>query len=140
MKFKKLHPNFRLPTRGSEAAGGLDIVMPFNGSITSVPAPFPLGFAAAVPKGYVGLILPRSSAGAKKGLEVTNTTGVIDSDYRGEWIAYLNTKPGFPPIDFKVDERLLQIVVVPVADVYPELVDELDETSRGEGRFGSSGK
>lgn len=140
MKFKKLHPNFRLPIRGSEAAGGLDIVMPFDGTVSTVPKPFPLGFAAAVPKGHVGLILPRSSAGAKKGLEVTNTTGVIDSDYRGEWIAYLNTKPGFPDIEFKEGERLLQIVVVPVADVYPELVEELDETSRGEGGFGSSGK
>lgn len=140
MKFKKLHPDFSLPVRGSNAAGGLDIVMPYPGIISQKPTPFPLGFAAAVPEGHVGLILPRSSMGAKKGLEVTNTAGVIDSDYRGEWIAYLNTKPGFDDITFYAGDRLLQIVVVPVADLTPELVEELDETSRGDGGFGSTGK
>lgn len=140
MKFKKLHPGFQLPVRGSEAAGGIDIFMPSAGQVTQTPVPFPLGFAAAVPQGHIGLILPRSSVGAKKGLEVTNTTGVIDSDYRGEWIAYLNLKPGFEPLNFTQDERLLQIVVVPVVDLVPQLVDELSNTARGDGGFGSTGQ
>lgn len=140
MNFKKLHTNFTLPVRGSNAAGGLDVFMPYEGQITNEPAFFPLGFAAAVPKGYVGLILPRSSMGAKYGLELNNTVGVIDSDYRGEWMASMRTKPGHDPINFAEGDRLVQIVVVPVADLTPVLVDDLDETARGAGGFGSTGQ
>lgn len=139
MKFKKIHPNFALPLRGSDEAGGLDIYMPEAGNVTQEPKLFPLGFAAAVPKGHVALILPRSSVGAKQGLELNNTVGVIDSDYRGQWGAYLRTKPGHDDISFAEGHRLLQMVVVPVADIHPELVEDLDITERGEGGFGSTG-
>lgn len=138
MKFKKIHPNFALPLRGSSEAGGLDIYMPYSGTITQEPQMFPLGFAAAVPKGHVALILPRSGVGAKKGLELNNTVGVIDSDYRGEWLACMRVKPGHKHLRFEETEKLLQIVVVPVADITPELVDDLDSTERGEGGFGST--
>lgn len=140
MKFKKIHPSFQLPVKGSETAGGLDIVMPFAGEITQTPTVFPLGFAAAVPYGYVGLILPRSSTGVKKGLELSNTVGVIDSDYRGEWMACMLVKPGYDNFTFAEGDRLLQIVVVPAGNFTPFLVDELDETVRGDGGFGSTGK
>lgn len=137
MQFKKLHQGFILPTKGSIHAGGLDLYMPEDGSVGHTPVVIPLGFAAAVPEGYVALLLPRSSAGSK-GLELTNTCGVIDSDYRGEWKAVLRSK--YETIHWKAGDRLLQCVVVPVANVQPELVEELETTERGSGGFGSSGK
>ncbi len=99
---------------------------------------FPLGFATEIPKGFVALIQPRSSTGAKNGLELNNTCGVIDSDYRGEWKAALRTKSG-KPFEWKAGERVLQFFVVPVYTGQLELVDELESTDRGAGGFGSSG-
>ena len=98
-----------------------------------------LGFAAAVPPGHVALLLPRSSSGAKFGLELNNTCGVIDSDYRGEWKAKLRTKDG-SIYSWAKDERVLQFLVVPVPVIVLEEVSTLDETVRGTGGFGSSGQ
>jgi dUTP pyrophosphatase len=142
MKFKSLHPNFKLPTKGTAMAGAFDIYMPESGAFPSgLPeAVFvPLGFAAEVPEGYVALMLPRSGAGAKLGLELNNTCGVVDSDYRGEWVAALRTK-NKDPISWLAGDRLLQILIVPVAQIVPELSDTLSDTSRGTGGFGSTGK
>lgn len=140
MKFKKIHPNAQLPTKGSGAAGGYDIYMPQIGSVNHFEKElFPLGFAAEVPPGYVALILPRSSTGAKKGLELINTCGVIDSDYRGEWLAMLSLKKDHQSFMFEPGEKLLQFILVPVADITPEWADELSDTERGEGGFGSTG-
>ena len=139
MQFKPLHPNFILPTRGSAGAGGYDIYMPEAGEVSKTPKTIGLGFAAAVPKGFVALLLPRSSTGGKFGLELNNTCGVIDSDYRGEWKAVLRTKEQ-TTLKWAAEDKLIQFILVPVAEVFPELVNELDETSRGAGGFGSSGK
>ena len=140
MRFKALHPNFILPTKGSIGAGALDIYMPEAGAVAlNQMKTVGLGFAAAVPKGYVALLLPRSSSGAKYGLELNNTCGVIDSDYRGEWKAVLRTKSP-TTFSWKAEERVLQMLLVPVFDALPELVDELDETLRGTGGFGSTGQ
>lgn len=100
---------------------------------------FGLGFAAAIPEGHVGILLPRSSAGAKYGLELNNTCGVIDSDYRGEWKAALKTKSGIP-YEWKAGDRLLQFMVLPIANVTLQEVKFLLDTSRGTGGFGSTGK
>lgn len=140
MRFKPMHPNFILPTKGSKGAGALDLYMPEAGAVTlNQVKTVGLGFSAAIPKGYVGFLLPRSSSGAKYGLELNNTCGVIDADYRGEWKAVLRTKTP-TTFSWKADERVLQLVVVPCLDVIPELVDELDETTRGAGGFGSTGQ
>ena len=140
MYFEALHPDFQLPTRGSEYAGGLDLYMPEPGSVGQhgLPTKVRLGFAAAVPIGHVALLLPRSGVGSKNGLELNNTCGVIDSDYRGEWIAALRTKDG-AYFKWSAGDRVLQMLVVPVASVTPELVDSLDATERGVGGFGSTG-
>ena len=141
MKFKQLHPDAILPTKGSEAAGGYDIYMPRMGSLNQYEKElFPLGFAAEVPPGYVAMILPRSGTGAKKGVELVNICGVIDSDYRGEWMAMLTLKKDHESFIFDKGERLLQFVLVPALSVQPEWADELSDTSRGEGGFGSSGQ
>lgn len=140
MRIKSLHINHIMPTKGTEQAGAFDIYMPEAGKVTGVvPTMVPLGFATEVPAGNVALILPRSGVGVKTGLELNNTCGVIDSDYRGEWKAALRTKNGMP-FSWEAGERMLQFLIIPVTSVTLEPVDELSDTSRGAGGFGSSGK
>lgn len=138
MKFKSLHPNFKLPTKGTALAGAYDLYMPEFGSLAPGEGlKFTLGFMAEVPEGFVVLMLPRSGVGSK-GLMLANTCGVIDSDYRGEWFVHLlNCGRG---MTWSPGDRLLQMLIVPVANVTPELADELSETGRGAGGFGSTGK
>lgn len=139
MRFKALHSGFKLPTKGSDAAGGYDIYMPEDGYTSEHGANMvPLGFAAEVPAGYVALLLPRSSTGAKFGLELNNTVGVIDADYRGEWKACLRTKDN-TQLFWGKHERMLQFLLVPVANVEPTLTEELSDTNRSTGGFGSTG-
>lgn len=145
MQFKQLHPNFQLPTKGSEVAGGYDLYMPESGSVQervnwASPAHkmVGLGFAAAVPVGYVALILPRSGAGSKQGAGLRNTAGVIDADYRGEWMVAVTQKEG-RELRWAEGERLFQYILVPVGTSEPELVADLPETNRGTGGFGSTG-
>lgn len=142
MKIKALHPNFRMPTKGSEHAAGFDLYMPEKGIVlprADYGVSIALGFAAEVPAGHVALLLPRSGAGAKHGLSLNNTCGVIDSDYRGEWMASVRIHNN-KPFKWEAGERLFQVVIVPVPSITLEQVDELSDTSRGEGGFGSSGK
>lgn len=147
MQFKRLHQGFQLPQRGSSHAGGYDIFMPDSGCIPEVdPADtttthkmVPLGFAARVPEGHVALILPRSGAGAKHGIELRNTVGVIDADYTGEWMAAVKQKEGVA-FSWQAGERLFQFILVPVATADPHEVDELAATARGLGGFGSTGQ
>lgn len=142
MKIKALHPNFKLPVKGTALAGGIDLFMPTDGTLypnANFALEVPLGFAAEVPEGYVALVVPRSGVGCKAGLELNNTVGVIDSDYRGEWKAFLRIKNSVP-FSWKAGDRLLQMLIVPVANVDFELVTELTETDRGTGGWGSTGK
>jgi len=143
MQFKKLHPNFQLPQRGTASAAGYDLFMPSAGALRECEVGntqlVGLGFSAAVPEGYVALILPRSSAGAKHGVELRNTCGVIDSDYRGEWMVAVKTKEG-QEFGWAEGERLFQFILVPAGNFTPELVEELPTSDRGEGGFGSTGK
>lgn len=129
-----------MPTRGTDYAGGFDIYMPEKGSMmpgATYGQMVPLGFSAEVPVGYVALLLPRSGAGAKHGVSLNNTVGVIDADYRGEWVACLRLKNGLPH-RWEAGERLLQFILVPVATPELNLVEELGTTARGEGGFGST--
>lgn len=140
MRFKPLCANFKLPTKGTQGAGAFDIYMPESGAISgSVPRKIPLGFAAEIPEGHVAILLPRSGAGANFGVELNNTAGILDSDYRGEWIAALRTK-NEDYFSWEANDRVLQFLIVPIANVVPELSYELNETNRGTGGFGSSGK
>ena len=142
MKIKRLNPNFVIPTKSRTESGAYDIYMPESGTITGqVPTMINLGFASAIPVGYVGLLLPRSGVGAKKGVELNNTCGVIDADYRGEWMASLKTKGIYDTFSWQAGERVLQVLFVPVLHVDEFiLVDDLDNTERGAGGFGSSGQ
>jgi dUTP pyrophosphatase len=93
MEITAISPHFTMPTKGTENSGAFDIYMPEPGIANGVTKFIDLGFAAAVPTGHVALLLPRSSS-AKTGMELSNTCGVIDSDYRGEWKAAIKTKSG----------------------------------------------
>lgn len=139
MRIRALHSNFIIPEKKSDKAGAFDIYMPEAGSACGSKAFFGLGFSAAVPEGHVALILPRSGIGTKFSLELNNTCGVIDSDYRGEWMACLRIKDG-STFEWSKGDRLLQFMVVPIANVELEMVDELNETDRGTGGFGSTGR
>jgi dUTP pyrophosphatase len=138
MRINAIHPGFIMPSKGSIGAGAFDLYMPESGTAIGKSLLFGLGFAAEVPIGHVALLLPRSSTGAKYGVELHNTCGVIDSDYRGEWKAALKTKTRLP-YSWEAGERVLQFMIVPVVTPELELVDSLEDTARGKGGFGSSG-
>ena len=140
MNIQPLHPNFSLPTRGTNMAGAFDVYMPEGGVISDWDTEgvmVPLGFAAEIPEGYVALLLPRSGVGAKYGLELHNTCGVIDADYRGEWKACLSCKqPG--KFEWFKGDRLVQFLIVPVLTPELNIVRDLSATARGTGGFGST--
>lgn len=138
MQIQPTHPNFQMPTKGTEQAGAYDLYMPESGELNGQSQLIDLGFAAAVPEGHVALLLPRSGAGAKFGVELNNTCGVIDADYRGNWKAALRTKSG-APYSYNAGDRLVQFLIVPVATVQLEQVETLSTTARGTGGFGSTG-
>lgn len=138
MRILPLHTGFIMPTKGTDQAGAFDIYMPESGCVDYTSKLIGLGFAAEVPPNHVALLLPRSSTGTKFGLELNNTCGVIDSDYRGEWKTCLKTKDG-SIFYWGIGERLIQFIVVPVANVQLEQVSALEETKRGTGGFGSTG-
>lgn len=140
MRVQPLHQGFIMPTKGTEKAGAFDIYMPEHGRVCELfPTTVHLGFSAQVPHGHVALLLPRSGVGAKFGLELMNTCGVIDSDYQGEWKAVIKTK-GSIPYAWVAGERVLQFLVVPVAEVTLELGEPLESTQRSLDGFGSTGK
>jgi dUTP pyrophosphatase len=139
MHITATHKGFIMPIKGSNRAGAFDIYMPEAGIANGISQLIGLGFAAAVPENHVALLLPRSGTGAKHGLELNNTCGVIDSDYRGEWKAAIRTKSGLP-FNWEAGDRILQFLLVPVnTSVVLKQVEELNTTLRGTGGFGSSG-
>ena len=100
----------------------------------------PLGFALELPEGYHAEILPRSSMGVKTGLRVSNGVGIIDSDYRGEVCIILDNMDSFDRSLVKNGDRIAQMLVVKDPDVELVQVEDLSETERGTGGFGSTGK
>lgn len=139
LKIKPIHPDFIPPKQASSGAAGFDLHMPESGHIgENETAEVNLGFASAIPDGYVGLILPRSGVGFKHRLSLSNTCGVIDKDFRGSWRAKFSTQDG-KPFSWEAGERLFQVLIMPIPQMELEITDELDETERGEGGIGSTG-
>lgn len=139
MQIQKLHSGVIMPSKSTAKSAAFDIYMPEAGTADGTTRFFPLGFASAIPEGHVALLLPRSGTGAKHGLELNNTCGVIDADYRGEWKAAMRTKDG-RKFSWEAGERVLQFLVVPIACVDLVEVEQLDDTTRGTGGFGSTGR
>lgn len=143
VKIKKLNENAVLPSYGSEYSAGADLYAVLEKDKIEIPPHETVlihtGLAFEIPEGYVGLVFARSSLGTKRGLAPANKVGVIDSDYRGEVMVSLhNHSNTLQEIDN--GERIAQIVIAPFLKVEYEQADELSDTVRGDGGFGSTGK
>lgn len=143
IKVKKLRPQAVLPTRGSDGAAGLDLYACLDAPVTIRPRglyKIPTGVAVALPdRNTVGLIFARSGLGVNHGVSLPNAVGVVDSDYRGELIVGIGNTSDRPYV-LAPGERFAQLVVMPVYEAVLKQTDDLGETGRGEGAFGSTGK
>ncbi len=138
---KKLRDNAVLPTYGSESAAGADLYAAIDENLAIAPGEtvkVPTGIAAEIPEGYAGFIYARSGLATKKGLAPANKVGVVDSDYRGEIIVALHNHSKETQV-VERGERVAQFVIAPYLKVEYEFADDLSETERGEGGFGSTG-
>ncbi len=141
VKIRKLDERARLPQYGSAAAAGADLYALLDAAVTVAPGEtvlLPTGLSAEIPEGYVGLIFARSSLGIKRGLAPANKVGVIDADYRGE-IMVLLINHGAEPFVVTRGMRIAQLVVAPVVQCELIAENDLSETARGSGGFGSTG-
>ena len=142
IRVKKLHENAILPTYGSEEAAGADLYACLDAPVTVAPGAtvwIPTGLAMEIPKSCAGLIYARSSLGAKRGLAPANKVGVIDSDYRGEISVALHNHGSVPQV-VNPQDRIAQLLITPVLTPPYQEADELSDTRRGTGGFGSTGK
>lgn len=135
VKIKKLNSEAIIPTYGSEGAAAFDLYA-LEDTGVFMPTLISTGISMEVPKGYVLLVAPRSSIGLKTTLRMPHSTGVIDSDYRGEIKVMYES---MEPMVIKKGERIAQGMIIPVAKVNFEEVKELSSTDRGDGGFGSTG-
>jgi dUTP pyrophosphatase len=142
VKIKKLSTEAIIPTYAKSGDAGMDMVATKIigenlGSIT-----YGTDISMEIPEGFVGLIFPRSSI-RKTNLQLSNSVGVVDSGYRGEIQATFNKIQGIDNVErdsYKVGDRICQIMIIPHPTVEFEEVEELNNTERGEGGFGSTGK
>jgi dUTP pyrophosphatase len=141
IRVKKLHPAAKLPSYGSAEAAGADLYASLEKTVTIEPgqsAFVPTGIAMEVPKGCAGLIYARSGLACKRGLAPANKVGVIDSDYRGQIVVVLHNH-GQQPQTVENGERIAQMVITPVLTPPYEEAEELSDSDRGAGGFGSTG-
>lgn len=146
---KKLREDAILPTQATVGSAGFDIRACLfdeetGEKITKIRVPaggkvkIHTGLAFQLPENHVMLIFPRSSMGVKKGLMLSNTTGILDSDYRGECLLFVKNTSD-EPIEIEDGERIAQLVVLQYPTMTYRQVDELDDTERADGGFGSTG-
>ena len=141
MNIKKLNENAKIPMYGTEFAAGFDLYACMESDIEIKPHETVLiktGLAMEIPTGFAGLIYARSGLATKKGLAPANKVGVVDADYRGEIMVALHNHSNETKIVEK-NERIAQMVITPYLKVEFNEVDELEETIRGAGGFGSTG-
>ena len=141
INIKFLNDLAKMPTRGSEYAAGYDLYAATDYTIDIAPhstVKIGTGVAIELPPYMMGLIFARSGLATKKGLRPANCVGLIDPDYRGEYIVALHNDTD-EMMSIEPGERIAQLVLAPFYNVGFEKVDELSETGRGEGGFGSTG-
>ena len=139
VKVKKLDSNAVIPSYSKVGDAGMDLTITKEIENTSFSVSYGFGIAMEIPKGYVGLVFPRSSV-RNQDLILSNCVGVIDSGYRGELQATFKKTQGLDSIKYKVGERGAQIIILPYPTIYMTEVPELSDTERGSGGFGSTGK
>ena len=138
---KKLSKTAIVPKYETQGASGVDISANINEDLTLATNEsilVPTGIAVSIPQGFEIQIRPRSGLAAKKGISVLNTPGTIDADYRGE-IKVILINHGNEPFIIRNGDRIAQMVVCPIVQAKFEEVDELSDTERGSGGFGSTG-
>ena len=138
---KKINDKAILPTYGSEYAAGADLYACLDEPLTIKPHETVMvhtGLAMEIPAGYAGLIYPRSGLASKRGLAPANKVGVVDPDYRGEFMIELHNHSDLEQT-IEPAERVAQLVITPFITADFNLTDSLSETVRGEGGFGSTG-
>ena len=141
VRFKKINPNASIPTYGSSYAAGCDLSACIDQAISIPPhttIKVPTGLAIELPENTVGLIYARSGMATKRHLAPANKVGVIDADYRGEIIVALHNHSDEVQV-VEPGERIAQFVITPFYHAEFEEAEELSETVRGEGGFGSTG-
>lgn len=141
VSIKKLHPDAVLPTYGSEFSAGADLYALTDEELVFQPGETKLvktGLAMEIPEGYAGLIYARSGLASKRGLAPANKVGVVDSDYRGEVMVALHNHS---TMEQRVapKERIAQLVIAPFLKAEFAVCEELGDTARGAGGFGSTG-
>lgn len=142
IRVKKIKSNAILPTYGSSEAAGADLYACLDVPVTIMPNEsyfVPTGIAMELPRGYAGLIYARSGLACKRGLAPANKVGVVDSDYRGEFMIVLHNHGREPQTIYNGD-RIAQLVITPVFTPGFVETDELSDTLRSGGGFGSTGK
>ena len=142
LRIKKLRDNAQMPTYGSEYAAGADMYAAIDEAVTIEPGEtkfIPTGLAFEIPEGYAGFIYARSGLACKKGLAPANKVGVVDADYRGEVMVALHNH-GTEAQSVEAGERIAQMIIAPFVAVNYIFSDELDDTVRGAGGFGSTGR
>ncbi|MBI5310919.1 MAG: dUTP diphosphatase [Actinobacteria bacterium] len=140
LRFKKLHDDAIVPTQAHVGDAGSDLYA--RESLTLPPGGrgrVGTGIAVAIPDGHAGLVLPRSGLAHKHGVTLTNAPGLIDSGYRGELQVLLLNTDREASYEIAPGDRIAQLVLVPFAAPGWEQVEEFEETTRGDGGFGSSG-
>ena len=141
IKTKRLDERAKLPVRSSPSAAGSDLYALLDAPLTVEAGTTEFvrtGLAIEIPEGYAGFVFARSGLASKRGLAPANKVGVIDSDYRGELTVALHNHTG-APVTIEPFERIAQLVIMPVASAVFEETDELSNTERGSGGFGSTG-
>lgn len=139
VKIKKLNSDVVIPTYAKFGDAGMDIIATSIINEETFQITYGTGLAMEIPEGFVGLVFPRSSI-RKYDLSLTNCVGVIDSGYRGEIQATFRKEKGVASKKYEVGDRIAQIMIIPHPLVEFEEVEELSNTERGEGGFGSTGK
>ena len=140
LPIQKLNSEAVIPETAYEGDAGIDLrslvditLQPFERALV------PTGLAVAIPEGYAGFVLPRSGSAIKQGLSLVNAPGLIDSGYRGELGCICINLDAQTPIEISAGDRIAQLVIMKVEQLKLLEVEELSETSRGSGGFGSSG-
>ena len=139
VRIKKINKNAVIPSYAKSGDAGMDLIATSIISDTQFQITYGLGIALEIPEGFVGLVFPRSSI-RKTDLSLTNCVGVIDSGYRGELQATFRKHKGVASAKYEVGDRVAQIMIIPHPEIEFEEADELSDTERGEGGFGSTGK
>ena len=143
VKFKRLRKHhLPLPAYQTEHAAGMDLMADIEAPFVIAPmsrVAVPIGFAVEIPPGFEGQVRPRSGLAFRDGITVINAPGTIDADYRGE-VKVLLVNLGNDSVELHPGDRIAQLIIAPVIRANVEEADNLEETARGEGGFGHTGR